>query len=70
MGRITILTGFALLGFAIGFIIYLISPDIVNFLVQVLPSIFTKEMAGAFISGLAGAIIMVVSVILWSYLSK
>ncbi|MGQ9780856.1 MAG: hypothetical protein ACUVQ8_01185 [Nitrososphaeria archaeon] len=71
MGRIAILTGFSLLGFAVGFIAYLIAPGIVNFLVDALPAIFSsKEVAGAFLSGLAGAIIMDISIILWSYMSK
>jgi len=71
MGRIAIITGFSLLGFAVGFIAYLIAPSIVSFLVHALPMIFISEaMAGAFLSGLAGAIIMDVSIILWSYLSK
>jgi len=71
MGRIAIITGFSLLGFAVGFIAYLIAPSIVSFLVAALPMIFiSDQMAGAFLSGLAGAIIMNISIILWSYLSK
>ncbi|MGD0331134.1 MAG: hypothetical protein ABSB40_11965 [Nitrososphaeria archaeon] len=71
MGRITILTGFALLGFALGFIAYLVAPTIVKFLMSILPSIFISQVvAGAFLAGLAGAIIMDITIILWSYLSK
>jgi hypothetical protein len=71
MGRIAIITGFSLLGFAVGFIAYLIAPSIISFLMSVLPSLFvSQEVAGAFLSGLAGAIIMDISIILWSYLSK
>jgi hypothetical protein len=71
MGRIAIVTGFSLLGFAVGFIAYLLAPGIVQFLMDALPMLFSsKEIAGAFLSGLAGAIIMNISIILWSYLSK
>jgi hypothetical protein len=71
MGRIAILTGFSLLGFAVGFIAYLLAPDVIQFLVKALPMIFSNEaIAGAFLSGLAGAIIMDITIILWSYLSK
>ena len=71
MGKIAIITGFSLLGFAVGFIAYLIAPSIVSFLMAALPSFFSsQEVAGAFLSGLAGAIIMDISIILWSYLSK
>ncbi len=71
MGRITIITGFSLLGFAVGFIAFLVAPSIVSFLMSILPSIFvSQEVAGAFLAGLAGAIIMDITIVLWSYLSK
>lgn len=71
MGRFAILTGFTLLGFAIGFIAYLVSPGLIAFLASALPALFSDErIAGAFLSGIAGALIMDVTIILWSYLSK
>lgn len=71
MGRKTILAGFWLLGFSIGFIGYLIYPGLVDFLMHALPSLFTdKVVVGAFLSGIAGSIITTVSVVLWSYLSR
>jgi hypothetical protein len=71
MGRFAILAGFTLLGFAIGFIAYLVSPTLIDFLAYVLPQLFSDpRVAGAFLSGIAGALIMDVTIILWSYLSK
>jgi|YelNatPaOPRAMG01_1025707.scaffolds.fasta_scaffold23017_3 hypothetical protein len=71
MGRFAILAGFTLLGFAIGFIAYLVSPTLIDFLAKALPQLFSDpRVAGAFLSGIAGAIIMDVTIILWSYLSK
>jgi hypothetical protein len=71
MGRFAILAGFTLLGFAIGFIAYLVSPTLIDFLAYALPQLFSDpRVAGAFLSGIAGALIMDVTIILWSYLSK
>jgi len=71
MGRFAILAGFTLLGFAIGFIAYLVSPTLIDFLAYALPQLFSDpRIAGAFLSGIAGALIMDVTIILWSYLSK
>jgi len=71
MGRFAILAGFTLLGFAMGFIAYLVSPTLIDFLAYALPQLFSDpRVAGAFLSGIAGALIMDVTIILWSYLSK
>lgn len=71
MGRTTVLFGFWLLGFCFGFFGYLVYPDIADWLMAVLPTIFIdKQVAGAFLAGLAGSIVTTVAVVLWSYLSR
>ena len=71
MGRKAVIFGFWLLGFCFGFIGYLVYPNLVDWLMLVLPALFTDRMvAGAFLSGIAGSIITTVAVLLWSYLSR
>lgn len=71
MGRKAILTGFWLVGFAIGFFGYLVYPNVADFLMAVLPTLFaSRQIVGAFLSGIAGSIITTVTLIMWSYLSR
>jgi hypothetical protein len=67
MGRKTVLFGFWLLGYALGFFAWLVRAPVINFIMSLGLS---EEMAGALITGLAGSIVMLVGVILWSYLSS
>jgi hypothetical protein len=55
-----------LLGYALGFFAWLVRAPVINW-VQTLG--VSADVAGALITGLAGSIVMLVGVILWSYLS-
>lgn len=67
MGRKTVLFGFWLLGYALGFFAWLVRAPVINFIMSLGVS---QEVAGALITGFAGSIMMLVGVILWSYLSS
>ena len=67
MGRKAVLFGFWLLGYALGFFAWLVRAPVINFIMSLGLS---EEVAGALITGLAGSIMMLVGVILWSYLSS
>jgi hypothetical protein len=67
MGRKTVLFGFWLLGYALGFFAWLVRAPVINFIMSLGVS---EEIAGALITGLAGSVMMLVGVILWSYLSS
>lgn len=67
MGRKTVLFGFWLLGYALGFFAWLVRAPVINFIMSLG---FSQEVAGALITGLAGSVMMLVGVILWSYLSS
>jgi len=62
-----VLFGFWLLGYALGFFAWLVRAPVINFIMSLGIS---EEVAGALITGLAGSIMMLVGVILWSYLSS
>jgi hypothetical protein len=67
MGRKSVLFGFALLGFTLGFTGYLASPSIGAWLMEILPQIFISEaLAGAFLAGVGGSLITTVSAALWA----
>ncbi len=55
-----------MLGYALGFFAWLVRAPVINW-VQTLG--VSADVAGALITGLAGSIVMLVGVILWSYLS-
>ena len=64
MGRASLVFGFWLIGYALGFFGYLLYPAISAALLALLPSIFiTPEIVGAFLSGIAGSIISTVVVV-------
>ncbi len=67
MGRKAVLFGFWLLGYALGFFAWFASPSVIAW-IETLG--FSAEIAGALITGLAGSIMMLVGVFLWSYLSS
>lgn len=69
MGRGPIIFGFWLLGYALGFVAYLIR---VPFLVGIV-AIFgaaNAEVVGAMISGLAGSLVMLVFLLVWSHMGS
>ena len=66
MGRKAVLIGFWLLGYALGFFAWLVRAPVINWVMNLGVS---ADVAGALITGLAGSIVMLVGVILWSYLS-
>ena len=55
-----------MLGYALGFFAWLVRAPVINW-VQTLG--VSADVAGAMITGLAGSIVMLVGVVLWSYLS-
>ena len=67
MGRKTILFGFWLLGYALGFFAWLVRDPIINFIKNFGLS---ADAASALITGFAGSVVMLVGVFLWSYLSS
>lgn len=67
MGRKTILFGFWLLGYALGFFAWLVRTPVINF---VMTLGLSADAASALITGFAGSVVMLVGVILWSYLSS
>jgi hypothetical protein len=67
MGRRAVLIGFWLLGYALGFFAWLVRAPIINWVQNLGVS---ADVAGALITGLAGSVVMLVGVILWSYLSN
>ena len=71
MGRAGALIGFWLLGYALGFIGYLLSPAVAAWLMAWLPQIFVSEtIVGAFLAGLGSSIITTVVVLVWAKLSR
>ena len=66
MGRKAVLFGFWLLGYALGFFAWLVRAPVISWIESIGVS---ADVAGALITGLAGSIVMLVGVILWSYLS-
>ncbi|QQG48919.1 MAG: hypothetical protein HY247_00975 [archaeon] len=67
MGRRTVLVGFWLLGYALGFFAWLVRNPVINFITSFGLS---ADAAGALITGFAGSVVMLVGVILWSYMSS
>jgi hypothetical protein len=67
MGRRTVLFGFWLLGYALGFFAWLVRAPVINFVMSLGLS---SDAASALITGFAGSVVMLVGVILWSYLSS
>lgn len=66
MGRKAVLFGFWLLGYALGFFAWLVRAPVITWITNLGVS---SDVAGALITGLAGSVVMLVGVILWSYLS-
>ena len=56
-----------MLGYALGFFAWLVRAPVINWVQNLGVS---ADIAGALITGLAGSVVMLVGVILWSYLSN
>ena len=67
MGRKTVLIGFWLIGYALGFFAWLIRAPVIQFIENLGLS---ANLAGALLTGLAGSIMMLVGVFLWSFMSS
>ena len=61
------MVGFWLLGYALGFFAWLVRAPVINWVTHLGVS---ADVAGALITGLAGSVVMLVGVTLWSYLSS
>jgi hypothetical protein len=66
MGRMAVLFGFWLLGYALGFFAWVVRAPVISWIMTLG---VTAEVAGAMITGFAGSIVMLVGVVLWSYMS-
>jgi hypothetical protein len=67
MGRKAVLFGFWLLGYALGFFAWIVRAPVLQWIMTLG---FSEEVAGALITGLAGSVMMLVSVVLWSYFTS
>ncbi len=67
MGRMAVLTGFWLLGYALGFFAWIVRKPVLDF---IRTFGLSEELAGALITGFAGSLVMLVGVVLWSYLTQ
>ena len=63
-GRAQIVFGFWLLGFALGFVVYLVR---VPFIVALEWIFSSSQIVGAAISGLAGSVVMLAVLYVWSH---
>jgi len=67
MGRFAALSIFSAIGFSIGFLGYLASPTVYNWLSNSFPGIVLNQVfVGAVASGIAGSIATIMLVIRWS----
>lgn len=66
MGRKAVLFGFWILGYGLGFFAWVLRAPVLGWIMNLG---FSAEIAGALITGLAGSIVMLVGVVLWSYLT-
>ena len=55
------------MGYALGFFAWIVRRPVLDFITTFGLS---EELAGALITGLAGSIVMLVGVVLWSYLTQ
>jgi hypothetical protein len=67
MGRKSVLFGFWLLGYTLGFFAWIVRAPALQWIMTLG---FSQEVAGALITGFAGSTLMLVSVVLWSYFTS
>ncbi|MEM1525405.1 MAG: hypothetical protein QW372_06935 [Nitrososphaerales archaeon] len=71
MGRKSIIFGIWLLGYAIGFIGYLILPWAGKWFSEIIPRLIENEILfGAFLTGIVGSMITTLSAVIWARFSK
>ncbi len=63
MGRKTTLMGFALFGFVLGFLAWLLRGPVANLITSIGVN---QDVAGAILAGIAGGFLLVASVLVWS----
>ena len=63
MGRRTVLFGFWLFGYMLGFLAWLVRKPISDFIISFGAN---TDLAGGLLAGLAGSLLMLVAVIIWS----
>ena len=63
MGRKTILLGFALFGYVLGFLAWLLRSSVAGFVASVGAN---QEIAGAILAGIAGGFLMVIAALVWA----
>jgi len=66
MSRGPLIFGFWLLGYALGFIVYLVRVPVVNAIIAIFGAA-NADLVGAAVSGLAGSILMLVFLFVWSH---
>ncbi len=63
MGRKTILMGFSLFGFVLGFLAWLIREPVADLISSLGVN---QDLTGAILAGIAGGFLMVLAVLIWS----
>jgi hypothetical protein len=63
MGRKTVLIGFALFGYVLGFLAWLLRSSVASFVSNIG---LNQDISGAILAGIAGGFLMLVSVLVWS----
>ena len=63
MGRKTILFGFALFGFVLGFLAWLVRNSVGSLIASIG---LNTDIAGAILAGIAGGFVMLIAVLVWS----
>jgi hypothetical protein len=69
IGRGTIIFGFWLLGYALGFVAYLVRVPFITALIGLFGAA-NATIIGAAVSGLAGSVVMLVFLFVWSHLGS
>jgi hypothetical protein len=69
MGRGPIIFGFWLLGYALGFVAYLVRIPFITGLTALFGSA-NANIVGAMVSGLAGSLLMLVFLLVWSHMGS
>ncbi len=66
MGRGPIIFGFWLLGYALGFVAYLVRVPFIYAITELF-GLANSEIVGALVSGLAGSLLMLVFLLVWTH---
>jgi nitrate reductase gamma subunit len=63
MSRLTVLFGFALFGYVLGFLAFLIGPSVADVIARIG---IDQNIVAAILAGIAGGFLMVITVLVWS----